>query len=347
MKNEIKLNQTLYSDIKKLIEEARIITAQTINSGLTMLYWNVGKRINEEILNNKRAGYGEKIIATLSHKLTIEFGKGFSEKNIRRMVQFQELFPDIKIVASLMRQLSWTHFTLLIPIDNNLKRDFYVHMCRIEQWSVRTLRDKIDTMLYERTAISKKPEEFAKLELKNLSEKDKISPDLVFKNPYILDFLNLKDTYLESDLEKAILKELEQFILELGKGFTFVARQKRMIIDNEDFYLDLLFYHRKLKRLVAIDLKLGKFKAAYKGQMELYLKWLEKNEMEEDEHHPIGMILCAEAGHEQIELLELDRSNIRIAEYITELLSKNTLKKKLRQFYIESKKLIENRGNDE
>lgn len=336
-------NNQLFLDIKQLIDKTRLGVSQTINVGLTMLYWNIGKRINDEILNNKRADYGKKIISTLGKQLEEQYGKGFSVQNLRRMMQFYEVFSDKQIVASLLRQLSWTHFTLLIPIKNELQRDFYAQMCRIENWSVRTLRKKIDAMLFERTAISKKPEELAKLELQQLKDEDKLSPDLVFRDPYILDFWNLKDVYQEKDLEKAILKELEQFILELGKGFTFVERQKRMIIDNEDFYLDLLFYHRKLKRLVAIELKLGQFKAAYKGQVELYLRWLEKNDMEEGEEKPIGLILCAEGNNEQIELLQLDKANIKVAEYITKYLPKNLLKQKLHQFLDSSQKQIENR----
>lgn len=216
-------------------------------------------------------------------------------------------------------------------------------MCRVERWSVRALRKKIDSMLYERTAISKKPEKLAKQELAELRADDKVSPDLVFRDPYVLDFLNLKDTYSESDLESAILRELESFILELGAGFTFVARQKRMSIDNEDFYLDLLFFHRKLKRLIAVELKLGKFKVAYKGQMELYLRWLKKHEKEEDENDPLGLILCAEGSHEQIELLELDKSSIKIAEYLTELPPKYLLEKKLHKAIQKSKLLLEQR----
>jgi len=339
-------NNQLFLDIKQLIDQTRLGVSQTINVGLTMLYWNIGKRINDEILNNKRANYGKQIISTLGKQLEEQYGKGFSVQNLRRMMQFSEVFSDPKIVASLLRQLSWTHFTLLIPIKNELQRDFYAQMCRIENWSVRILRKKIDAMLFERTAISKKPEELAKLELQQLKNEDKLSADLVFRDPYILEFLNLKDIYQEKDLEKAILKELEQFIIELGKGFTFVERQKRMIIDNEDFYLDLLFYHRKLKRLVAIELKLGQFKAAYKGQVELYLRWLEKNDMEEGEEKPIGLILCAEGNNEQIELLQLDKANIKVAEYITKYLPKNLLKQKLHQFLDTSQKQIENRIDD-
>ncbi|RLD48552.1 MAG: cytoplasmic protein [Bacteroidetes bacterium] len=337
------LNTKLFSDIRQLIEDSRNAVAQTVNAGLTAMYWNIGKRINDDVLENKRAEYGKQIVSTLSRQLIQEYGKSFTEKNIRRMMQFNTVFQDFEIVASLMRQLSWTHFTLLFPIKDNLKLEFYTQMCRIEKWSVRTLRKKIDSMLFERTAISKKPEELAKLELKQLKEEDKLSPDLVFKDKYVLDFLNLKDTYSENDLETAIIRELENFILELGVGFTFAARQKRMIIDGNDFYLDLLFYHRKLKRLVAIELKIGKFKAEYKGQMELYLRWLEKNETEDDEEQPVGLILCAEGNSEQIKLLQLDKANIKVAEYISKYLPKELLAKKLHQFAKQSKMIIDNR----
>jgi len=336
-------NPRLFEDIKRLIDEARKQVAQTVNTGLTATYWNIGKRINDDVLKNKRAEYGEQILPTLSAKLVKEYGSSFAVKNLRRMMQFNEMFPEFRIVATLWRQVSWSHFKILIPLKTDLERDFYAQMCRVEKWSVRTLRKKIDGMLFDRTAISKKPDELAKLELKTLEEEDKLSPDLVFKDHYVLDFLGLKDTYSELDLEAAIIKEIENFILELGAGFAFVTRQKRMIIDNADFYLDLLFFHRKLKRLVAIELKLGKFKASYKGQMELYLRWLEKNETEEDEEQPIGLILCAEGNHEQVELLQLDRANIKVAEYITKYLPKELLIKKLHQFTESAKRLIENR----
>jgi predicted nuclease of restriction endonuclease-like (RecB) superfamily len=217
-----------------------------------------------------------------------------------------------------------------------LQREFYAEMCRLERWSVRTLRERIGSMLYERTAISRKPEETIRQELASLRADDRLSPDLVFRDPYVLDFLNLKDSWSERDLEASILRELESFLLELGAGFTFVARQKRMTIDNEDFYLDLLFYHRKLRRLVAIDLKLEKFKAADKGQMELYLRWLKRHEMEAAEGTPIGLILCAEGSHEQIELLRLDDAGIRVAEYLTELPPRELLQAKLHAALLEA-----------
>jgi len=320
----------LLGDIRKLIEETRSAVARTVNTGLTMLYWRIGKRINEELLKGKRAEYGEEIVSTLSRQLTVEYGSGFAAKNLHHMMKFAETFPDEGIVSTLWRQLSWSHFKEILYLKDSLQREFYAAMCRAEGWSVRTLRKKIDSMLYERTAISKKPEELAKKELSELQEEDRMSPDLIFRDPYVLDFLNLKDTFSERDLEAAILRELESFLLELGVGFTFVTRQKRMVIDDEDHYLDLLFFHRKLRRLVAIELKLGRFKATYKGQMELYLRWLERHGTEEGEASPLGLILCAEGSHEQIELLELDKTSIHVAEYLTELPPKEILERKLR-----------------
>jgi len=260
-----------------------------------------------------------------------EYGEGFSEKSLRRMIQFAAVFPDQRIVASLMRQLSWTHFLSFIPIKDQLKRDFYAEMCRVERWSVRTLQQKIGGMLYERTALSKKPAELAALELKKLRDRDKLTPDMVFRDPYFLDFLGLKGAYQEKDLESAILREMEAFILELGVGFAFVARQKRIQIGGKDYYLDLLFYHRKLRRLVAIELKLDMFKPEFKGQMELYLRWLEKHEQRAGETSPIGLILCAGKTHEEVELLQLDKSGIRVAEYMTELPPRRELERKLHE----------------
>ncbi|RLA76828.1 MAG: hypothetical protein DRG30_01865 [Epsilonproteobacteria bacterium] len=333
----------LFLEIKEIIQNAKEKVARTINVALTATYWHIGKRINNEVLKNRRAGYGKEIIKTLSAELTKEYGRGWSEKQLRHCLRFAETFDDFEIVSALQRQLSWTHFKTIIYLKTELQREFYAQMCLLENWNTRTLQKKIDSMLFERTAISKKPDELARLELGQLREEDKITPDLVFRDHYVLDFLNLKDTFLERDLESAILKDMENFLMELGAGFTFVARQKRMTIDETDYYLDLLFYHRKLKRLIAIELKIGKFKASHKGQMELYLRYLEKYETEDGENSPIGLILCAEGNQEQIELLQLDKSNIKVAEYITQYLPKELLVKKLHQFSQVAKKLIENR----
>ena len=343
----IRSSSSLHAEIRELILSARNQVAQAVNAGLTMLYWQVGGRIRREILKEKRAEYGAEIVSALGRQLEQEFGRGFSEKNLRRIIQFAEVFPDQRIVVSLIRELSWTHFIALIPLRDPLQRDFYAEMCRIERWSVRTLRRKIDSMLYERTALSKKPKKLIEQELQTLREEDTLTPDLVFRDPYFLDFLGLKDAYSEKDLEAAILRELESFLLELGVGFAFVARQKRIQIDSDDFYIDLLFYHRKLRRLVVIELKLEDFKPADKGQMELYLRWLDKHERQGDENPPLGLILCAGKKQEQIELLELDKSGIHVAEYLTELPPREVLRRKLHSaIQVARQKLLEPKKPD-
>ena len=176
-----------------------------------------------------------------------------------------------------------------------------------------------------------------------LRDEDRLTPDLVFRDPYVLDFLGLEDSYSEKDLEAAILREIEAFILELGVGFTFVARQKRITIDNEDYYIDLLFFHRKLRRLVAVELKLDAFKAADKGQMELYFRWLDKYEKEPGEETPLGLILCAGKSDKHVELLQLDRSGIRVATYLTELPPRRLLRRKLREMSVAARARLENR----
>ena len=240
-------------------------------------------------------------------------------------MQFAQTFPDFQIVSPLVSKLSWTHFLIVMSLKDELQREFYLTMAAVERLSKRTLQSKIDGMLYERTAISGKPEEFIKKELSTLRDDNVITPDLVFKSPYFLEFTGLKNVYSEKSLEDCLLVHLEQFIIELGSGFCFVARQKRMVIDSEDYHLDLLFYHRQLHRLIAIDLKKGRFRAEYKGQMELYLRWLEKYEMEPGEEPPLGLLLCTEGGEEQIELLQLDKSGIKVAQYLTELPPRHVL----------------------
>jgi len=238
---------------------------------------------------------------------------------------------DDAMVSTLSRQLSWSHLKELIYLDDPLKRDFYVELCRLENWSVRQLRERVQSLLFERSAISRQPEETIRHDLQALRQEQRPTPEMLLKDPYLLDFLGLNDRYLEKGLEDAILREIEHFLLELGAGFTFVARQKRLQIDNDDFYIDLLFYNRKLRRLVAVELKVGEFRTEYKGQMELYLRWLAKHEQEADENPPLGIILCTGKKHEQIELLELDKSGIHVAEYLTVLPPRATLQAKLHQ----------------
>lgn len=320
----------LLNSIVGLIDQTRHIVAKTVNQELTLLYWNIGKTINDDILKNDRADYGKKLIPTLSLALTDKYGVGFNKRNLQSFIKLNTVIDDITILHTLCAKLSWSHIRNLIYIENPIKREFYIQMTVHERWSVRTLQERIDSMLFERTAISKKPEQTIVNELKTLETEKKISPDLAFRDPYFLDFLGLHDSYSEKDLESSILAQLQFFITEMGSEFGFLARQKRIIIDNEDFYIDLLFYHRGLKSLVAIDLKLGKFKANYKGQMELYLRWLEKNEQKEGENKPIGLILCSEKSPEQINYLMLDNdAQIKVAEYLTLLPDKKILLEKL------------------
>ncbi len=295
-----------------------------------MLFWKIGKQINENILQNQRADYGKQIVVTLSKQLADKYGRNFEERNLRRMLQFAVQFTDEEIVVTLSRQLSWSHFLVLIPLKSIDEKLFYARKVADELLGVRELRNQIATKTFERMHIA------------NLQISDN-HPNIhnTFKDPYFLDFLGLQNTYLERDLEAAILRELETFVLELGKGFAFVERQKRMIIDGEDFYLDLLFYHRSLKRLVAIELKLGKFTAKHKGQMELYLKWLDKYEKKQGELPPVGLILCAESSREQIELLEMHKEGIVVAEYWTELPPKKQLEQKIHNLIIEARERIE------
>ncbi len=339
----VTLSTDLFHDIKTLVDNAKQELASQANSVLTLTYWRIGQRIRSEVLKDSRANYGQQIIVSLARQLEQAYGNGFSDKNLRRMVQFAEIFDDKAIVVSLMRQLSWTHFITLIPIKDPLAREFYAHMATHERWSVRTLRDKIGGLLYERTTLSKNSEMVIQQELANFKD-GKITPELVFKDPYLLNFLGLKDTWSEKDLEDAILREMESFLIEMGSGFCFVARQKRMSVGKDDFYLDLLFYHRHLRRLVAIELKLESFSPAHKGQMELYLRWLDKYERAQGEEAPIGLILCANADKEQIELLQLDDSSIRVAEYLIELPPMEILKDRLHRAINTAKEHIEQPG---
>lgn len=329
MANIVNTDAELLSELRGLIEQARRHVAQTANSTLTMLYWKVGVRIGRAILRGQRAEYGEQIVSTLSTQLVPVYGKGFGAKNLHRMVQFADAFLDEEIVATLSRQLSWSHFREILPLKQPMEREFYAEMCRIERWSVRTLRERIGGQMYLRTAISKKPEAVVRTEISHLREGGQMTPDLVFRDPYMLDFLGLPDGYSERDLESAILREMERFLLELGAGFTFVARQKRISLDSDDFYLDLLFYHRHLRRLVAVELKLEQFQPAHKGQMELYLRWLDKHDRAPGEESPIGLILCASAKAEQVELMDLGAANIRVAEYLAHIPDMALLRREL------------------
>lgn len=322
-------HEDLLSELRSLIEQSRSRAARAVNSELVALYWHIGRRLRDEIVGNERAAYGKQVVATVSARLTAEYGRGFERSSLYRMMRFAEVFANEEIVAALRQQLSWTHLRELIAIDDPLKRRFYTEICRTERWSTRMLKAKVQGMLYERTAIAKRPDAVIAGELDALSADERMSADLVFRDPYVLDFLNLRGDFSEREFEAAILADLETFLLELGSGFSFITRQKRISIGADDYYLDLLFFHRGLRALVAIELKLGRFNARDKGQMELYLRWLDKHERQPNENPPLGLILCADKNEEQIELLELDKGAVRVASYLTELPPRDILERKL------------------
>ncbi len=323
----------LHAELRALIAASRQRLAGAVNAELTRLYWNVGQRLAAEVLGGERAGYGARLLDQLGQQLAQEFGRGFESRNLRRMVRFAEVLPDVEIVSTLSTQLSWSHLVAIVALKTSEARAFYAQRAAQDGWSVRELSHQIDRKAFERTAI-------AAAQAPALPA----SPTLVFKDPYFLDFLGLHQGHDEADLEAAILRQLEAFILELGRGFAFVERQKRMVIDGEDFYLDLLFFHRRLRRLVAIELKLGRFKAAHKGQMELYLKWLDKHERQAGEEAPIGLILCAESSREQVELLQMHKDGITVAEYWTELPPKAELERQLHAALVEARERLARRG---
>ncbi len=306
----------LYQGVVDIINDAKRDVIVYVNKHANMMFWQIGHFINEDMGYQQYSAYGDKILATLSQRLTALYGKGYTYSAVTRMMKVARIYNEEGMFATLSQTLTWSHFLELITIEDDTKRLFYQQMGIAEHWSVRQLRDKQDEMAYERSLIAAKPENEIITTLEQVSPTH-METDAVLRNSYVLDFLGLSGYYSEGELEAAIAKQLEAFILELGQGFAFLERQKRFTIDGTDYYLDLLFYHRKLKCLVAIDLKLGKFKPQYKGQMELYLKYLQKYDMQPDENPPIGLLLCSEGNTEHIELMMLNEDRIKVAQYLT------------------------------
>lgn len=322
----------LLQRVAAIIENRKARAGAYANREITLMYWEVGHYINSTLLGGERAEYGKRIVATLSQQLTEKYGNSFERTKMTRMIKFAELFPDAEIVATLSQQLSWSHFIEIIPLKTEAARMYYAKEVLERKYGVRELRHQISRKAYERREIANA----------ELSEQSAV-PFNMFKDPYLLDILGLKENYLEADLESAILAELEAFILEFGNGFTFVERQKRMTIDGDDVVLDLLFYNRVLTRLVAVELKIGRFKAAFKGQMELYLKWLDMYERKPNEDAPIGIILCATANRKTVEMLEMDKAGIAVAEYWTTLPPKALFEEKIRSILAEAQERLARR----
>ena len=333
VQNTVEVDETaLFERVSAIIENRKHRIQTTANSEATLMFWEVGQYINSVILGNKRAEYGKKILPGLAAKLMLKYGKSFSERNLYRMTLFAERFPDEEILPPLAAKLSWSHIIELLPLKTEEARLYYAQDAALHNYGTKELRHQISRKAYERR-------EIANTQLTEAS----IVPFNVFKDPYLLDILDLKENHLEADLEKAILADIEAFILEFGQGFTFAERQKRMIIGSEDVRLDLLFYNRNLRRLVAVELKLGEFRAAHKGQMELYLNWLNRYERKPGEEAPIGIILCATMNREKIELLNMDSSGIAVAEYWTELPPKNIFEQKIKEIMHEAQERLERR----
>jgi len=303
-----------------LIERSRQFAAAQVNAALARTYWEIGRLISGRVLGGVRAPYGREILATLARGLTARYGRGFDEQTLRRMVQFAQVFPDEQILATLWRELSWSHFRELLPVKSDEARLFYALQTAEAHLSVRELQGIIARKAYERREIANS----------QITTGSAVPQD-TFRDPYILDFLSLGGAFQEQDLESAIVHDLEDFLLEVGQGWAFVARQKRIPFDSEDYYLDLLFFARPLRRLVAVELKLGRFRPAYKGQMDFYLKWLNRYERGDAEESPIGLILCAEVSRDQVELLEMDKDGILVAEYWSVLPPRQEFEAKLRE----------------
>jgi predicted nuclease of restriction endonuclease-like (RecB) superfamily len=331
----------LYRDIRELVERARTQVVVQVNQALVLTYWHIGKTIKQTVVTEARADYGDATMQKLADRLVVDYGPGFGRRNLFRMVKLYQCFDSLEIVTTLSTQLSWSHLVELLKVDDPTQRSFYAELCAQSRWSVRTLRERMDSLLYERTAIARQPEAAIRQELAQLGQGASTSPALFLRDPYLLDFLDLRDGFTEKDLEAAILAELERFILELGSDFAFMGRQKRIQVGGHDYVIDLLFFHRRLRRLVLIELKLGEFKPEHKGQVELYLKWLARHEQQPAENAPIAIILCSDKDAEVVELMDLEKDQIHVAEYWLQLPPPEVLRAKLHKALVEARARLE------
>ena len=323
-------SDTLLEDVQNIIENRKRIISQHANHNAVVMFWEVGKRINTELLNEKRAEYGKRIVSTLSTQLQTQYGNAFGKRSIQRMVQFAIQFPNLEIVSNISPYVSWSHIIELLPHPMDAKV-YYFNEIHKALLNVRDLRTMISRKAYERR-------EIANTQIGELSA----VPFNVFKDPYLLDTLGLHDTFLEGDLESAMLLKIENVMMELGIG-SLEYRQKRISVGKKDYHLDLLFFNRELRRLVAVELKFGEFKISYKAQMEFYLKWLNENARKEHEEAPIGMILCTKADRAIVEFLELDKSGIVVAEYWTNLPPKAEFERRINEILAEAQERLERR----
>ncbi len=324
------VENSFYKEVKKLLHDARQKVYQSINSTMTKTYYEIGKRIvEEEQGGEKRAEYGKALLKNLSLELSKEFGKGYSEQNLKNMRQFYLSYQKRQTLSSEFK-LSWSHYIFLTRIENINEREFYENEASENSWSLRELKRQFNSGLYERLALSKD-----KKEVMTLSKGQSIkSAEDIIKDPYVLEFVGLPElsSYSESELEQKLIDKLEHFLLELGKGFTFVARQKRITIDEKHFKVDLVFYNRFLKSFVVIDLKIGELKHQDIGQMMMYVNYFDRYEKQEDENPTVGIILCKDKSKALVELtLPKDNSQIYASKYLTVLPDKEEFKKLLEE----------------
>lgn len=324
---DIELKKDIYEEIRGLLKSARENIVSTINSTMAKTYFLIGKRIVEEEQNGeKRAEYGKKLIKELSKKLTKEFGKGFSERNLEQMRKFYLAYSIPQTLSAEFR-LSWSHYLILMRMENLDERNFYEIEAVENNWSLRELRRQIDSALYERLVLSRDKEKVKSLALKGqIIEK----PEDVVKDPYILEFLGLEEqnSYSENRLETEIINNLEKFLLELGKGFTFVGRQVRFTFDEKHFRVDLVFYNRLLKCFVLIDLKIGEVTHQDLGQMQMYVNYYDRYVKLDDENKTIGIIICRDKNDTLVKMtLPEDNQQIFASRYMTVLPSKEEFKK--------------------
>lgn len=318
-------NQKIFEDIKQIIENSRFKVLKTINTEMINAYWNIGKIIvEEELKGEKRAKYGDYLIKGLSKKLTKEFGKGFTPTNLKYMRKFYNTF---QISHAVRDQLSWTHYRILLKIEDDKIRNFYLIESIENKWSTRELERQINSLLYERIALSKNKEETMKLSIKGQDITKK--SDLI-KDPYVLEFLNIKDNFLEKDIETGLIEKLKEFLLELGKGFTFVSNQKRITVDNDHYYVDLVFYNYILKCFFLIELKSGKLSHKDIGQMDFYVRYFDKEIKQNEDNKTIGLILCSNKNETMVKYTALDdKNNIFASKYKMYLPTEEELKKEI------------------
>ncbi len=333
--DKLKIKKTLYDRVAPIIEGSRNRILATINQEIVKAYWQIGKEIVEEEMNGKdRAEYGKAIVKTLSEQLTETFGKGFTRRNLWQMRKFYETYP---IVHALRAQLSWTHYRLLISIEEPTKRSFYEIESINNQWSTRELDRQINSLLFERLTLSKEKSEVLAI----AREGQQISnPKDLIKDPYVLEFLGLPQSakLFEKDLESALIEHLQQFLLELGKGFSFVARQQRINMDDENFYIDLVFFNYHIRCFVLIDLKIGKLTHQDLGQMQMYVNYYTREKMNEGDREPIGIVLCADKSDAVVRFtLSEDNQQIFASRYKLYLPTEEELRTEL----IKEKEILE------